>query len=114
LHAKAGGEQAAEVYRYLEGLGTAGGPGVEAIGEDELEKLTGEYVYGSGASERIAISKRGAMLMFTRSGGGARPIHHVGGKAFRPAGASAVRIQFEDGAKLTVRDGELTVVAVKR
>lgn len=113
-HARAGGEQAAEVFRYLEGLGTAGGIGVEAISEEELEKLTGEYVFGSGANERIAISRKAKQLTFTRSGANGQMIHHVGGKAFRPPGARMVRIQFEEGAKLTVRDGDLTVVAVRR
>ncbi|HZO55059.1 MAG TPA: hypothetical protein VFB63_20290 [Bryobacteraceae bacterium] len=112
-HARAGGEQAAEVARYLEALGTAGGLGVEAISEEELEKLTGEYGYGRGANERIAISKKGKQLMFTRSGGEQRPIHHVGGRAFRPAGASGVRVKFEEAA-LTVRDGDLTLQATRR
>jgi hypothetical protein len=112
-HARAGGEQAAEVYRYLDGLGTAGGPGVDAISEEELEKLTGEYSFGSGASERLVVSRKGKQLTLARPGGDGRMIHHVGGKAFRPPGASAVRIQFEEGA-LMVRDGTLMVRASRR
>ena len=113
-HARVGGAQAAEVFRYLEGLGTAGGLGVEAISEEELEALTGEYEFGSGASERIVISRKAKQLTFTRSGANGQMIHHVGGKAFRPPGARMVRIQFEEGGKMTVRDGELIVSAKRR
>lgn len=102
-HARVGGEKAAEVLRYLESLGTAGGLGVEAISEEELETLTGEYEFGSGANDRIAITRKAKQLTFTRSGANGQMIHHVGGKAFRPPGARMVRIQFEDGGKLTVK-----------
>ena len=113
-HARAGGEPAAEVVRFLQQLGNAGGLSAEDISEEELAKLTGEYIFGNGPDDWIAISQKGKQLMFTRKGADSRPLHHAGGRAFRPAGASAVRIQFGEPSVMTVHDGDLVVKASRR
>jgi hypothetical protein len=113
-HARAGGELGAGVARYLEGLAGAGGPAAQDISEDELAKLTGEYVFGSGPDDRIEITRKGRLLTFQRKGADSRPIHHVGNRAFRPAGATAVRIRFDPPSGMTVHDGDLIVKATRR
>jgi hypothetical protein len=72
--------------------GNGGGLGVEAVSEEELERLTGEYEFGSGANDRIVISRKARQPTFTRSGANGQIIHHQGGKAFQPPSARMVRI----------------------
>ena len=110
-HARAGGTQSEAVVKYLQGLGDAVGSDVVEISEEELAKLTGEYVFGSGPSDRIEISRKGKQLTFTRKGAVGRPIHYVGDRAFRPAGARVVRIRFRTDSIMTIHDGDLIVTA---
>ena len=111
-HARAGGDASLPVFRYLQELGDAGGLGVKEISEEELDKLIGEYGFGDGGL--IRISKTGKQLSLTRTGGDSRPIHHIGDHLFRPAGASAVRIDLSDASVMTIRDGDLVVRAIRR
>jgi hypothetical protein len=117
-HAKAGGAQAAAVYQYLEQVGDAGGPKTEPISDEEKTALTGMYVFGRAAADRFDVSVDKGQLMFKRPGMPfGRPMNHVGGHAFFPAGAAAVRIRFaSDGSArtLTVEDGDIVVTATKR
>lgn len=113
-HAKAGGTQSEEVFRYLRELGDAGGAAAEPITEEELSKLVGDYVFGQGPNDRIAIIQKGKQLSFQRKGADARPIHYLGDSTFRPAGASGVRIRFEDSSAMTIRDGNLLVKAMRQ
>jgi hypothetical protein len=113
-HARIGGEQSADVVRYLQGLTNAGGPGVQEVSEEELSRFTGDYAYGSGSNELIEIRKNGRQLTFTRRGADSRPIHYMGDRAFRPAGATAVRIHFSEDSVMTVHDGDLVIKAARR
>lgn len=113
-HAKAGGTQSEDTFRFLRQLGDASGLAAEEISEEELSKFAGDYVFGDGADDRIAITQKGKQLSFQRQGTTARPIHYVGDHSFRPAGASSVRIRFGEDATLTIRDGELVVKASRR
>ena len=98
-HAMAGGAQAEAVVAYLKTLpGADRRPLVQPLPVEEMSKLTGEYVYGSGADERIAITVANGFLQFTRSGRSARRLGHVGDRAFFPVGAPAVRIRFRETA----------------
>jgi hypothetical protein len=113
-HAKAGGKPAQAVLQYLEELGDADGPAAVEINEEELAKLKGDYVFGPGPDDRIEITLKGKQLTFTRKGATARPIHYVGDRAFRPAGAGAVRIRFAGegaGTVLTVHDPGVILTA---
>jgi hypothetical protein len=106
-HAKAGGPAAVAVYDYLDRIGDAGGPATSPISDEQKATLAGRYEFD------ITISIEKSMVMFDRKGMPyARGLYHVRDREFFPMGASAVRIAF-DGAKLTVRDGDLVVTAAK-
>jgi hypothetical protein len=56
-------------------------------------------------------------LLWTRKGTTGRPLHHLGDRAFHPAGAAAVRIKFvEDkaGILMTINDPELVLTARRK
>ena len=114
-HATAGGAAAGEVAAYLKTLpGADRKPDVRPISPDETALLTGEYVYGSAADERIAIAVSNANVQFTRSGRSARRLGYLGDRAFFPVGAPAVRIRFRetgDGMVLSVHDPGLVLEA---
>lgn len=117
-HAKAGGAAAAAVYQYLDQLGDAGGPKTEPISDEEKAALAGTYVFGRGAADRFDVTVDKGQLTFKRPGMAfGRPINHVGGHAFFPAGAAAVRIRFaikDSEQTLTVQDGAIVLTATKR
>src|SRR5262245_20926577 len=117
-HARAGGPGASAVYSYLEGLGDAGAPKLEAITDEEKAALAGSYVFGRGAANRIDITVDKGNLMFQRTGMPfGRGLLHLGNKTFHPAGAAAVRITFAGSgptSTLTVTDGEIVVTATRR
>jgi hypothetical protein len=74
---------------------------------------------GAGPTDliTIAISASANVPTFTRQGGSARNLFHVGDRAFFPVGAPLVRIRFEaaaDGMRLTVHDPSPVLVAVRR
>jgi hypothetical protein len=114
-HAKAGGAEALTVVRFLESLGDADWETTAPITEEEMAALSGVYVYGPGATEQIEIAAVKGQLMFTRKGGSARRLFHVGDHAFHPAGADAVRIRFSGtraaGMTLTVHDPDVVLTA---
>ena len=106
-HAKAGGPPAAAVYDFLNGLGDAGGPVTSPMSEADTASLAGTYELG------ISVAVEKGMVMFNRKGMPyARGLYHAGNREFFPMGAAAVRITF-DSSKLTIRDGDLVVVAAK-
>jgi hypothetical protein len=114
-HALAGGPPALAVVEYLKTLpGADARPASVPIAPEQMTELAGDYVYGSAADERItiAVSKNG--LTFTRRGGSARNLTHVGDRAFFPVGAPNVKIAFRSspaGTRLTVHDGGLVLEA---
>jgi hypothetical protein len=112
-HAKAGGDAAEPVRKYLEALGDAGAPPSAPITDDELAALAGVYVFGNGASQRIEITAAKSQLTFTRVGTTGRGLIHNGDRVFHPMGASAVQIRFSGGSStvLTVHDPDLVLTA---
>ena len=111
-HAKAGGEAAGAVRRYLESLGDADAPPTIPLTDAEMIALAGTYAFGSEAADRIEITVSRSQLVFTRPGMMGRPLFHVGEFAFHPAGASAVRIRFQRPEMvLTVHDPDLVLTA---
>jgi hypothetical protein len=109
-HARNGGAQAAEVHRYLEALGDAGGLPAPSLSDEDIARLSGNYVYGIGPSERITVGMAMKAFCFTREGGTARPLNRIAVDEFRPAGAEAVRIRFA-GDALQVFDPDLVLTA---
>lgn len=112
-HARAGGKEAEAVFEYLKSLGDAGGAAVVDLSEEEMEKLTGQYSFGSGPNDRIDVTRKAKQLSFQRKGGSNLRIHHVGERAFRPAGASSVRIRFGEDGVMTILDGDLVLKATR-
>ena len=112
-HARAGGPAADEVRRYLESLGDADGPPRAPISAEEMNALSGRYVFGSGETQRIDITVDSKMgLLFTRAGTIGRGLIHLGDHVFHPMGASAARVSFSaDRSTLTVQDSDLIVTA---
>ena len=114
-HARAGGT--ADMVKYLESLGDADPryPNVP-LSEEDRAGLLGVYVFGSGPTERLIVSRntRGDLVM-KRDGEVDRNLFHHGHRAFNPAGAEAVRIQFEPAtgkaASVEVLDGPVRVRA---
>jgi hypothetical protein len=111
-HAQAGGPQAQPVFDYLKTLpGANTRPGTQPITTDELNQLAGDYVYGAGPTERIAVAvNTNGILTMTRAGRSARNLFHLGDKTFYPTGAPLVRIRFMANA-LTVHDPDLIITA---
>jgi hypothetical protein len=114
-HARAGGERAAEVVKYLTSLGDADVPYTNLpLTDADRGAIAGTYSFGAAATERlvVAVGDRGPSIQ--REGGVARGLLHLGDRVFHPVGAGAVRIRFGTGdraATLTVDDGPVKVTA---
>lgn len=104
-HAINGGPASQAVADYLQTLpGADRRPDTVPITPDQMATLTGEYVFGPGADESIAISIANNALTFARKGRAARGLTHVGDFAFFPAGAPLVRVRF------TASTGGMTLI----
>jgi hypothetical protein len=114
-HARAGGPGAAEVVKYLEGLGDADIRYTnEPIADGDRAAIVGTYAFGAGTSERFALASSERGLSIERSGRVARGLFHQGGRVFHPVGADKVRIRFtaeNPASSLTIEDGPLVVTA---
>ncbi len=117
-HARAGGEPAAPVARYLESLGDADRkPELAPLAEADAALLPGVYAFGAADDQRIDIGTNRFGLYAQRRGQSPRNLSHVGDLAFFPAGAAAVRIRFERAgdrvAALTIHDPDPILRAVR-
>ncbi len=115
-HALAGGAASQPVVDYLKTLPLANRrPDTQPITVEQLKTLTGDYIYGSGPTDQIAIAvNANNILTFTRAGRTARNLFHVGDLAFYPTGAPLVRVRFvvnTAGRTLTVHDPDLVLRA---
>ena len=112
-HAVNGKVAAEPVRKYLESLGDAGSPASVPLTEAELAALAGSYSFGPTPQDTVEITVARGNLMFGRKGKDARGLVHLGGLAFHPAGASAVRIRFASNGLLSVHDPDLVLAAKK-
>lgn len=115
-HARAGGERAAPVLRYLETLGDADPkPPLQPLAEADRTALLGRYRFGAHERDVFLVDfKEKYGLSIQRADAVPRPLAHYGARAFAPAGAEAVRIRFSGespAAMLTVHDPDLVVTA---
>jgi hypothetical protein len=114
-HAINGGPGAKAVAEYLQALpGSDRRPDSQPITPEQLAKLTGDYIYGTGADERVTISISSGALLFTRKGATGRGLTHVGDLAFFPSGSPLARIRFKETAgdvTMTVHDPDLVIEA---
>jgi len=124
-HAKAGGAQARLVFDFLKSLGDPDAEPLLPLTDRELTVLAGTYVFGHGENQRIEVAAEeheGVTSMYspftwTRKGMMGRPLVHVGDRAFYPAGAPSVRINFaeeEASVVMTVHDPGVVLVAKKK
>jgi len=122
-----GGDAARPVFEYLERLGDADSEAPVPLSGAETAQLSGTYSLGAGETNQIDVDGNtkpyaGKMytwapqLNWTRRGTMTRPLFHLGGLAFYPGGAPAVRICFtveEDKVAMAVSDGEIQVSAIR-
>jgi hypothetical protein len=128
-HARMGGETARPVLEYLQGLEGADSTAPVSLTESETAALVGTYVFGVGVTQQIEVDANLKMylggkmytyapqLNWTRKGTMPRPLFHLGGKVFWPAGAETVRVRFADSAgsiEIIVADGELEMRAARK
>ena len=115
-HARAGGEPAAAVVEYLEGVGGADGPEIREMGDEERQRFVGSYAYGSAPNGRLEVTVGPRGLMIGQPEGTARGLVPVDDGVFHPAGAPSVRVRFDlppDGpaSALSIHDPDLLVRA---
>lgn len=128
-HARMGGDAARPVLEYLQGLEGADSAAPVPLSEAETAALLGTYVFGVGVTQQIEVDANlkiyqgGKMytyapqLNWTRKGTMPRPLFHLGGREFWPAGAEAVRVRFAkstEGMEMRVTDGDLEISAVRK
>jgi hypothetical protein len=118
-HARAGGEVALEVTRYLETLGDADPVySSAALDVEETKRTQGTFVFGEGENGRFIIEPgdRGG-LVIRRGDGIPRPLFHLGGLEFHPSGAPSARIRIVHAAgaasRLEIHNPELIVAATR-
>lgn len=102
-HALAGGQASEPVVEYLRTLpGADRRPDSAAITAETMAALTGEYVYGPGADQRLAVSVAASGLTLARPGRSARVLVHIGDNSFFPVGAPLARIRFRGTGRDTI------------
>lgn len=102
-HARAGGDGAAAVVRYLESVGGADvRPATAALDPADRDAVVGEYGFGVGAGDRFVIEVQNDRLGIERPGRSRVLIFHTGALVFFPAGVPSVRIAFaREGTRAT-------------
>jgi hypothetical protein len=116
-HAKAGGPASRPVFDFLQSLGDADADPVVPLSDSEAEGLRGRYVFGPAMNQQIDVTVEHGGLIWTRKGMMGRQLFHLGGRAFYPGGAPAVRIRFREegaGMLMTIEDPEVIVVARRK
>jgi hypothetical protein len=114
-HARAGGEIALPVVRYLERLGGAD-PAlpIQPLSPSELTALCGRYCFGAAPQDVLTVETYKDGISVRRATAIGRPLAHLGERVFSPAGADAVRLRFSAEAAattLSIFDPDLVVTA---
>jgi hypothetical protein len=114
-HARAGGERAVPLVRWLETLGDADAAlPVEPLAPEDLSALSGQYRFGAQPRDVLTVEVYKGGLSVRRAEATGRPLSHLGARVFSPAGAEAVRIRFSGenpAASVAVYDPDLVVTA---
>ena len=114
-HARAGGN--AEMLKYLESLGDADPRYTnQPLPDEELAGLLGTYTFGPGPTDRFIVSKNTqGHLVMKREAENNQNLFHQGNRVFNPAGAEAVKIQFQPASgkavSVEVMDGPILIRA---
>lgn len=113
-HARMGGGGAKDVYDYLHSLGDADMASPLPLADNERKDICGSYQIGRDPSHIVEVTDDmhayanipmytySPQLNWKRTGTMARPLFHLGGMTFYPAGAPSIRIRFERQAHATV------------
>ena len=119
-HARMGGKNAEQVLAYLHSLGDADMASPTPLTEKERKAICGSYQIGHDSSHRIEVSDdvhayantpmytHVPQLNWKYDSAMARPLFHLGGMKFYPAGGPSIEIRFEEAAqtmRMTVKDG---------
>lgn len=119
-HARMGGKNAEGVLAYLHSLGDADMASPTPLADKERKAICGSYRVGRAPSQIVDVSDDthayGNTPMYTyppqlnwkHNRAMARPLFHMGGMTFYPAGAPSIQIRFERVAQsmtMTVKDG---------
>ncbi len=116
-HARMGGAGAKDVYAYLQSLGDADMASPTPLTGQEQKLICGTYQIGSDAVEvsddmhayaNSPMYTYAPQLSWKRTGTMERPLFHLGGMTFYPAGSRSTHIRFEEKAHavvMTVMDG---------
>jgi hypothetical protein len=99
-HAKAGGPDAAQVVKYLEGVGDADRrPPTAPLDPADRDAIVGRYVFGPGPRDHfdIDLSNTG-QVGIARPGTVRRGMGHTGALVFFPAGVPSLKIAFARAA----------------
>jgi hypothetical protein len=116
-HAKAGGLASRPVFDFLQSLGDADADALVPLSDSEAEGLRGSYVFGPAMNQQIDVTVEHGGMIWTRKGMMGRQLFHLGGRAFYPAGAPAVRIRFREeraAMLMTIEDPEVILVARRK
>lgn len=127
-HARMGGKQSEVVLQYLHTL-DADSVRPIPLTDQERTSICGTYRFGAGPSEVVEVSDDmrpylnspmytyAPQLNWTRRNTMARPLFHLGGKVFYPAGAPSIEIRFgwhADAEVMTVHDGGTVFLRASR
>ncbi|MEZ5294357.1 MAG: hypothetical protein R2745_24980 [Vicinamibacterales bacterium] len=117
-HARAGGDRAAEVYKYLESVGGADErPPTEPLTPADRDAIVGRYVFGEGSRDRFDVEVVNDRLGIQRPEGNRQLLFHAGGLVFYPSGVPTVRIAFTRAGQrisgLTVADPDVLLSATR-
>lgn len=128
-HARMGAETARAVIEFLQGLDGADSEPPVPLSDPETSSLVGTYGFGVGVTQQVEVNADLKMyaggkmysyapqMNWTRKGTMTRPLFHLGGRVFWPAGAPAVRVRFTeiaDGMEMRVTDGGVEVTALRK
>lgn len=118
-HARAGGEEAVGVVKYLEALGGADLRYVDLpLEEADQTAMLGSYSFGADSDDlfKVFLDRRGHLAV-ERAGGVQRVLFHQGNLEFHPSGAPSARLRFtspgEGKMSLSIFNPQLVVTAEK-
>lgn len=119
-HARAGGEAAAPVFDYLEGLGDADlQPETVELSDEQKQRLLGSYDFEADSRASLEITDIRGTLSLQREGAPfGRRMFPVSETEFFPSGSPSVRIAFEvrenAATGLRITDSEVILEATRR
>jgi hypothetical protein len=117
-HARAGGEPAREVVRYLEDLGDAD-PVYATVDltDEQTVMVQGTFGFGPGGNDRLTIEPSSMGGLALRRGEGVpRQLFHLGDLEFHPSGAPSARIRVEVATgtpRLEIHNPDLVLSAIR-